>query len=938
MPVTDLFASIGRIDWTAIAYSFVASVLFALVVRWLHLWSAFRRLLSRRRGMRRYRRELRQECEHLIVVGRRAGFSMKSTFVEMDIAKSDLMRKSGDEDAEHHLWSGAVVIVGGPGAGKSTVVKHRLLRTLDRFGAPAPLFLRLRDYVGFDSIEAALVHRLRSAGIGDADETLARILQTPSFLCVLDGLDEVKQDHRPHVVSDINAFFHKRCQRGASLIVTCRKEAYRDTPLDIPTILEVRPLSDSQIQQFAKNWPLGYPQGKSAETFWRDLSSTPKIHELARSPLLLVGGLMQYTESNQGIPGERYQYLQRVASWLIADWSTAQGHPPDPLRPLYDRILPRLAIEMHERKVAELDLAAAQQLITTWLPLFGFADREASAVVDSIRTRTGILVVDDRHRLVFAQFGLQEFFASLEITQRVSPAAMAQLTPVPWWRETILLAVAQQRDPSTWLDALFAANPFLATAAVAECPTPSDAQQRRAVSASIVGIDKADESITGSLVPLLRKVRGAFEEQLCSELERRLTDRRKRARIVGLALATAGTQAATEVLARHPEIWAECLASAGYLSASFETLLLGWVEAGSDEQSAHAANMLVHRLRGEVLDRLLGLLPRLSSKKANHVASVLLAQMAAEPADPTDFGVTIGMSRMSQCAAYVLDPRQFVEAYSRRMTDPAGGARSRYRRLYSDPRGPGPVLTALLLYADDKKRRLAHNIEARLNASIAWRVDRDLILGCLIGAGFLTDSTAQGVIGKVLLGALLLGVILIAGTGLAPLPWQASIRKFHWGRETDRIQIALVSMCTALAMTAELRGEYATFLPFAGASVILLGWVSSSNTSARHWFTRFDIQSPTLHRLISRIGIGLSVLIVAAQASLLKWQPAYTGLFTRTVGAVLFVLSFTTASYLLHSFYLVRTAADQATALLLEEVEPRAVTQGLGGFVSRILG
>ena len=644
-------------DWAQVAYGVLASVAFALLARWLHIWRRLGGGLKRWKGLRAYRRDLRRECDHLIVVGRRMGFSMKKTFIAMDIAKSDLMRVSGDEEPQRHLWRGAVVLVGGPGAGKSTVVKHRILDAFDSGLTATPLFLRLRDYIGFESIEAALAHRLGTAGIDAATEVLARILQSSPMLCVLDGLDEVKPDHRDRVVRDINEFFHKNCQRGASLIVTCRKEAYRDTPLDIPTILEVRPFSDTQIQEFAHAWPLGYPQGKSADTFWRDLSSTPKIHELARSPLLLVGGLMQYTESNQGIPGERYQYLHRVANWLIADWSTAQGHPPDQLRPLYDRILPRLAAEMHGRKVAELELAEAERLITGWLPEFGFADRDASTVIHSIRTRTGILVVENRHHLVFAQFGLQEFFASVEITQRLTPTDLAKCTPVPWWRETILLAVAQQREPTAWLDALFLINPFLATAAVAECPTPSDAQQRRAVAASIVGIDKADESIAGSIVPLLRKVRGAFEAELCKELERRLTDKKKRARIVGLALATAGTEAATAVLARHPEIWAECLSSAGYLSGSFESLLIGWVEDGSDEQSAHAAKMLVDRLRLEVFEKLIGLLPRLSPRKANHLATLLLQQMSGEIASPFFFGLEIGVVHLAQCVAYVQDPR-----------------------------------------------------------------------------------------------------------------------------------------------------------------------------------------------------------------------------------------------------------------------------------------
>ncbi|MDP2321482.1 MAG: NACHT domain-containing protein [Acidobacteriota bacterium] len=430
---------------------------------------------------------------------------MESTYVDLDVAPSDLSQSRGNTLRPVQGFAKPYVLVGGPGAGKSTLAKHLVLRSLGDRRAGMPILLKLRDYVGFDNIESAIAHRLSDFKFARPKEYVDGLLRNSATLCVLDGLDEVRVESRNEVIRHINQFFHKYFDQGGQIIVTCRKEAYRDTPLDIPSVMEVRPLSDEQIQRLAEKWPIAYPQGKSFQTFLRDLTAAPRIHELARSPLLLVGGLMQYTDSNQGIPDERFQYLNRVATWLIADWSTAQGHPPDPLRPLYDRVLPRLAYHMHQTKCAEVNLADAVTLIDGWLPQFGHPKGGASQVIESIKTRTGILVSENAQHLIFAQFGLQEYFASLEVTEQVKPSDLSTLTPIPWWRESILLAVAQQREPTAYLEALFLFDSFLAAAAVAECPTPSSVLQKRAVEACLRGIDKMETSVTGALVPLLRK-------------------------------------------------------------------------------------------------------------------------------------------------------------------------------------------------------------------------------------------------------------------------------------------------------------------------------------------------------------------------------------------------------------------------------------------------
>ena len=728
-------------DFMAIFYSIIAAFIFAILLTWKRPFLFILRKVKNTIARRKYINTLRAECGSLIIVGRRHGLALEDAYIPLDVVKSELMARCANEDTiidphRKNSLDRTCILIGGPGAGKSTLAKRRVIDELRRSRRPLPLLLRLRDYLGFDSIEDAVVHNLKRFKFLSPDRELQDLLQQ-SGLCVLDGLDEVKPTHRDKVISDINIFYHKYYLTRGTLIVTCRREAYLDTPLDIPTILEVRPLRDKQIQEFARKWPPGFPHDKSAQTFWRDLTAISRIHELARSPLLLVGGLMQYTESNAGIPDERYKYLERVAQWLIADWATAQGHPPDPYRSLYDRILPKLAFEMHKRTSAEISISDAEMLIKGWLPEFGFANDRSSEVIASLRTRTGILVADDKHHLIFCQLGLQEYFASLQVNLDVKPPEIHALEPRQWWREAILLSIAQQRHPDLHLDALFDADPVLATAAVAECPTPSIAQQTKAVDICIREVDATNDAIKTPIVQLLRKLEGQAENNLIDGLENRIIIKGKIGKFVGLLLATAGTEKANELLSRHPEVWATCLTDAGYLSDSFEGLLFNLVAQGDDTQCFRATDALFENLQERNIFRLIRLLPNLDANKADYVARRILALTLDGGNTPRRTQLFFIAQLAISCIPYVRKHERFLKNQLTESISPnahrvllsIGDLSSTYLPFI------GTLLFLSTRFSKASKDMQSRKVEGMLSKSYEWCF-RFPLLFCLVASAF----------------------------------------------------------------------------------------------------------------------------------------------------------------------------------------------------------
>lgn len=759
MHLGDLQKWVKGWDFMAIFYSLIAAFIFAGLSVWSGAFRYARRILITHKGLRVYRRRLKQLCSNLIVIGRKQGFSLNEVFVELDIATSSL---SPTPDADYQP-ADSFVLLGGPGAGKSTVVRKMIMDTLEREMRRVPFLVRLREYDPEESLEDVLIRTITTSRIPNAQILLAERLQLGRVLCVLDGLDEVRPHLHKKVCDQINAFYHRRFEspNHSQLLVTCRKEAYRSRPLDIPQVCEVRPLTDQQIARFADRWPLTFPEGKSPKTFLRELEGTPRILDLARSPLLLVGGLMQYTESNVGIPEQRAQYLERIAQWLLSDWATAQGHPPDAFRAGYEKLLTKLAFFMHKQETNECSTTKVIELFRAWLPMYGFKSADAEAFIDNISTKTGILVRDVPGCAIFAQFGLQEFFASKAALKELGPNGLAEVSLKPWWRETVLLSTAQERDPSTALKALFKTNPLMGAASVAECATPSLDMQQLAIDVCLKAIDGDDPGGQAPTIALLRKLHDDKEFRLCQDLEKRLSFGAGLQKRVGIILASADTANASKALLRHPYVWDTSLEGVGYLSNTFENLLVEWISRGTFDEATRAIDLVCKSLTIDRESEMVELLPKLEPQRSEKLASSLLRRFEESRRRVFDFSDE-SLKKITACVQYIRDPNAYLSAQTRKTPDP-------WRRAHS----PIPVALFLASEEDEKKRAV---LWKRLRNGLLWSYYRG-ILKLLMGSSlfafafFLVRTTAWNQVWLYLVFASISFMVLSFARPAGAPPW-----------------------------------------------------------------------------------------------------------------------------------------------------------------------
>ena len=114
----------------------VGGILLTVVIKFgSRLISSIRSRSTNHFARKKYIRALRQNCETLIVIGQRKGVSLESTFVPLEIERSDLDKSSKPDEFEpaylgYPPLEQSCVLVGAPGAGKSTIVKKAIWKHL----------------------------------------------------------------------------------------------------------------------------------------------------------------------------------------------------------------------------------------------------------------------------------------------------------------------------------------------------------------------------------------------------------------------------------------------------------------------------------------------------------------------------------------------------------------------------------------------------------------------------------------------------------------------------------------------------------------------------------------------------------------------------------------------------------------------------------------
>ncbi|MFK7843962.1 MAG: SUMF1/EgtB/PvdO family nonheme iron enzyme [Rhodothermales bacterium] len=328
--------------------------------------------------------------------------------------------------SETHL-----VLLGGPGSGKSTFVKQLLAglissrQHLDEF--LAPVFITLRDLaprlgqatssLNLLSIEKRrqklarlifeqVVEDLHAMQVAEAEPLLHNAFKSGEIYLVLDGLDEVPFDQRAIVREAVDALLD--CHQIKRVIITCRIRSYvQENKLKGFAVHTLAPFTPQQVADFVAGWYHAQTEQSAltsiqADDLTKDLQQAVQssyLQPLAANPMLLTTMIMVHQEETE-LPRERVVLYDKAVDILLRKWQQSKGMIPEDLEELFksqERIRPiieRLAFETHNKGATdtEADLPRPEAIAIleepTYLGSLAFAGR----FLDYVDERSGLLV------------------------------------------------------------------------------------------------------------------------------------------------------------------------------------------------------------------------------------------------------------------------------------------------------------------------------------------------------------------------------------------------------------------------------------------------------------------------------------------------------------------------------------------------------------------
>ena len=358
------------------------------------------------------------------------------------------------------------VILGDPGSGKSTALKHYALTLLDDPAGPLPLVVSLAAYaeklahdpsLDVETFATAFYAGRQVPGLGPLFAWARRAGQ---LVYLLDGLDEVASERRGQVSAMVTALAQGRGENR--VLATSRSTGYIPLPLDEYAEATLEPLDAEAQAAFAGNWykVFGTLRGddprqadRTGDALLAVIRTNLGVAKLADNPLTLTMLALLFFAGNADLPRQRVRLYGLVARTLIADWRKARNVAGLPVGSSNDELtvlkaVGPLAYWMHAERPAGVATRDEVARVLAQVERAEHPDEDPMPQVykflETLSAEVGLLTEKGVGQWAFSHQTFQEYFAAREIARRRSrlPAEVARRARDPRWSEVIRLAIA----------------------------------------------------------------------------------------------------------------------------------------------------------------------------------------------------------------------------------------------------------------------------------------------------------------------------------------------------------------------------------------------------------------------------------------------------------------------------------------------------------------
>ena len=363
-----------------------------------------------------------------------------------------------------------LMVLGGPGVGKSTFLRKVGLEALKREDGNfehqcIPVFLELKRFTeDHIDVEAWITDEFKICGHPYPEQWAKSKLEAGELLILFDGIDEVPTQKVSNIINKIRDFVHQYSQNR--FIVSCREGAYSGSFTDFATV-EMADFDDSQIEMYINNWfaSASNRKMKTAQRCWKALNASDHqaIKVLAQNPLSLALLCTVY-EDSQDFPSNQAILYEKILNIFLKKWSAEKRVRRDPPMSRYlafstvKELLSEIAAENF--KVDRL-VFSEDELIDHIQEFYqhrtDISSRfDASGILDAILVDPGLFVERANGIYSFFHLTFQEYLTANHIVGDKSSIQdlVNQHLLDNRWREVFLLTAGLLREAGDLLETM----------------------------------------------------------------------------------------------------------------------------------------------------------------------------------------------------------------------------------------------------------------------------------------------------------------------------------------------------------------------------------------------------------------------------------------------------------------------------------------------------